>query len=117
MRELGFCLSSLETVYAAFGCVHDHIDNNISDADRDLLGFGTLNAELILCKVGRWSSHLTQAKMGEYLAKGAVQAIEDKPMFTKGVNATDAKALLFPHIMSVQAMQEAIARMLVSLQI
>jgi hypothetical protein len=117
LRKLGFCLSSLETIYAAFGCVHDHINNNISDADRRLLGFGTMNVEHILCKVGRWHNRLTQAKEGEYLAKSAAQAIEDKPMFTKDENATDAKALPFPHVMSVEAMQEAVAEMLVSFQI
>ena len=63
LEQLGFTLSTLETIYAAFMIVYDHLDHFLIDRDRDILKFGAMLVEHILCKVVRWEDRVGTSRM------------------------------------------------------
>ena len=113
LEELGFCLSSPDTVYAAMSCVYGHLDTDLSDADKAVLGFGNIQIEHILCKVPRWKRRLLTARVPNHLEKIAEDAVRENPVFIPGANEYDNKALPFSHTMGDDAMKKYINKMVV----
>lgn len=62
LQALGFRLSDISSVVAAFLIVHNHLNKNLSEEDSLILGFdsgfSTIAVEHILCKVTRWQGRL-----------------------------------------------------------
>lgn len=42
----------------AFKCVHDHLNLHLSERDKEILDFGPIFVEHLLCKISRWDNRL-----------------------------------------------------------
>jgi hypothetical protein len=81
--------ASPAAVRAAFFCFYSWLDHFLTEKDKDALGFGTIFAEHLLCKVGRWKKRLysmTTTKMD--LSAKAQEVFEGKPWLS-GENVGD----------------------------
>ena len=68
----------------AFECVYRFLDEHLSTSDKQLVHFGTIFVEHLLCKVSRWSKH------GANLKEGGVWQWES------GANEVDCMAFPIP---------------------
>src|SRR4051812_16314566 len=57
LQGLGFHMPDSSSVRAAFYCIHHHLEKNLTEDDKEILGFNVLFTEHILCKVVRWARH------------------------------------------------------------
>ncbi|KAK1222943.1 hypothetical protein PQX77_014220 [Marasmius sp. AFHP31] len=82
---LGFNVRNgkLDAITLAFKCVYDFLDTYLSPHDKEVLGFGAIFVEHLLCKVTRWHNMLMQAKIlaeVDRLLGEAKQAGENWPL-------------------------------------
>jgi hypothetical protein len=91
--KLGFSLTGYASIDIAYTAVYKHLEANLSDDDKERLGFGTLFVEHLLCKVGRWEYRLRLQKLDFMLmAREAAIGVS----WIKGANATDNLAFPIP---------------------
>lgn len=94
LQALGFHLSSnyFNTTRAAFTIVYRHLDENLTNEDKDLLHFGTIFVEHLLCKVTRWTGRYSKiSHMLDELVARALQAT-----WVSGENLTNSESFAFP---------------------
>lgn len=100
LHILGFSyLTSHAGVKFAFTALYDHLDQFLSDADKQIIGFNPLFLEHILCKVARWSSRLQSSKANgdvPSLHVLSTQLEEDLPNWVSGDNKQNHLAIPFP---------------------
>jgi hypothetical protein len=58
LARLGFVLSDCGSVRCAFMCVYEHLNLNMTQKNKELLGFSPIFLEHVLCKVEHWNSRL-----------------------------------------------------------
>ncbi|KAF8812605.1 hypothetical protein BYT27DRAFT_7022110, partial [Phlegmacium glaucopus] len=97
LANLGFHLTptNLMSVRCAFKCVYSHFDENLTKEDKDILFFGPIFVEHILCKIPRWQSRLAVENAEGHLEKLALEA-ERSDNWISGMNITDHKAFPVP---------------------
>lgn len=86
---LGFKLPSQKAVFIALTSIFNHLDVNLTTADKRVLGFDTIFLEHLLCKVSRWTKRLTELK------KWADEA-EKSDNFVASANEFNCQAFPFP---------------------
>ncbi|KAJ7605092.1 hypothetical protein FB45DRAFT_733253 [Roridomyces roridus] len=92
LQLLGFNLprnASPSSVRAAFICVYAWLDHHLSEKDKDLVDFGAIFVEQLLCKIGRWQ-RIFAAKCGkEDLAERARKEFEKTVGWKAGENESN----------------------------
>ncbi|KAJ7238532.1 hypothetical protein B0H12DRAFT_1025713 [Mycena haematopus] len=92
LQACGFNLpknASPAAVRAAFFCFFSWLDHFLTEDDKEVLGFGTIFVEHLLCKVGRWKKQLyTMTAKKVDLSKKAQELFEGKPWLA-GENLAD----------------------------
>jgi len=53
LEKLGFHMPDSSSVWAVFCCVHHHLEEHLTEEDKQILGFSPLFTEHLLCKVVR----------------------------------------------------------------
>ncbi|KAJ6532929.1 hypothetical protein DFH09DRAFT_863561, partial [Mycena vulgaris] len=93
--KLGFSLAGYSSIVAAYMVVYNHLQTNLSDDDKQRLGFGSLFVEHILCKVGRWDYRLRLQQHPFILMSQQAAAVQGQS-WMKGANSTDHQAFPIP---------------------
>ncbi|KAF8057995.1 hypothetical protein FPV67DRAFT_1428995 [Lyophyllum atratum] len=57
---LGYKLPNRKAVYVALTIVFNHLDKHLTQLDKNILGFGTIFLEHLLCKVSRWTKRIAE---------------------------------------------------------
>ncbi|KAK0463167.1 uncharacterized protein EV420DRAFT_1264740 [Desarmillaria tabescens] len=108
LEKMGFVMTDVASVVAAFAIVHDTLDEHLSESDREILGFSqgfaTVFVEHLLCKVSRyefrWDKFLKLAEGEMHKSMGWI----------RGANRLDPKAFLIPLVTgSREALSDIIA--------
>ena len=97
--SIGFILPSrdLDATRAAFACVFRHLDENLTREDKEILFFGPIFVEHLLCKVGRWKSRFSEyLGMADKLHELVHEALEKDSEWVSGANLHSPKAYPFP---------------------
>lgn len=58
LQYLGFAVETFKDFRAAFLIVYSHLDEHLSAEDKEILHFGVIFVEHLLCKVSRWKTRL-----------------------------------------------------------
>lgn len=101
LANLGFCLmpGNLMSVRCAFKCVYSHFDEYLTKEDKDILFFGPIFVEHILCKIPRWQSRLADENAVGHMEKIVLEA-ERSDNWISGMNVMDHKAFPVPLLIS-----------------
>ncbi|KAJ7429677.1 hypothetical protein B0H11DRAFT_1766775 [Mycena galericulata] len=107
LQHLGFNIQSLDPLAtrAAFLCVYNHLDENLSVADKRDLGFGVIFVEHALCKVQRWSQIYNNFMQQSYFGDLA-DKLDEGPPWVPLPN----ECLPFPIRVDITKIQAAIDR-------
>ena len=107
LSELGFSLAHEGFMRVAVKIVHDHMDQYLTDADKQLLGFGYIFVEQVLCKIVRWDYRLRQGNAGSLLtiADSALAMASD---WVAGENVVDGTKFPFPLVVDDDMIRAAI---------
>lgn len=107
LSELGFTLVHEGFMRVAIKIVYDHMDRYLTADDKQLLGFGYIFVEQVLCKVVRWDYRLKQGGAGslEEIADSALAKAKD---WVVGENATEGSKFPFPLTIDDDMISEAI---------
>ncbi|RXW12133.1 hypothetical protein EST38_g13721, partial [Candolleomyces aberdarensis] len=60
LEAIGFNIVNTNAARFSFNLVYSHLDQAMSNEDKDLIGFSTIFVEHLLCKVVRWDRRLKQ---------------------------------------------------------
>ena len=108
LESLGFVMKNRASVHAAFMCVHQHLDRHLTQADKELLGFGPIFTEHLLCKVVRWTRHVKNDTHKSLEAMGT--SIEEESwIWEAGLNISDHTAFPFPLQATPEELNKVIA--------
>jgi len=107
LEKLGFHLTDSASVRAAFYCVHQHLEEYLTEEDKRILGFSPLFTEHLLCKVVRWAKHLLREGDIDFYEKG-LHAESTSTDWNAGFNQTDNTAFPFPLRINKEALENAI---------
>ncbi|KAF9033189.1 hypothetical protein BJ165DRAFT_1357361 [Panaeolus papilionaceus] len=91
-------------VYAAFYTIWKHLDNYLTDIDKEILGFGPMFVKHLLCKIKRYSIYWDGFMAASQLAK-------QQGSWTQGRNQTDNQAFPFPLVISKDDLQRLLDSM------
>ncbi|KAJ7041261.1 hypothetical protein C8F04DRAFT_947539 [Mycena alexandri] len=93
---LGFKLRASDPLAtrAAFQVFYDHCERNLTQADKELLGFGAIFVEHLLCKVQRWQDRYNTAMSTKFARLRDAQSSSSP--WIPGNNQTDAMGFPFP---------------------
>ena len=95
---IGFILPSrdLDATRAAFACVFRHLDENLTREDKEILFFGPIFVEHLLCKIGQWKSRFSEyLGMADKLHELVHEALEKDSEWVSGANLHSPKAYPF----------------------
>ncbi|KAJ7232100.1 hypothetical protein C8J57DRAFT_1030944, partial [Mycena rebaudengoi] len=97
LQVLGFNLRLSDPIAtcAAFLCVYNHLDNHLTDKDKEELGFGAIFVEHALCKVQRWSLRYDTSMQQSSFNMLAAE-LTNLPPWVSGANATNGVHFPFP---------------------
>ncbi|KAF8220963.1 hypothetical protein L208DRAFT_1330885 [Tricholoma matsutake] len=96
-------------VHAAFICVHQHLDQHLTPADKEVLGFCPIFTEHLLCKVVQWSRHWKEDTHKSPEVMGTSIEEELGSQWEAGLNISDHTAFPFPLQATPQGLNKAIA--------
>jgi len=99
LGKMGFFLprDDIDATRAAFAYVFHHLNQNLTEEDKEILCFGPIFIEHLLCKIGRWMT-----RFGEYPAVAnkfkelISEALEENSAWVPGANLHSPKAFPFP---------------------
>lgn len=100
--DLGFPLNHHERdeliprLKAAFMIIYSHLDESLTDNDKELLCWGPIFMEHVLCKLHRWPRLLRGKETKFDLKHFADEAVNSTPPWTAGQNQTLNAAFPFP---------------------
>jgi hypothetical protein len=114
LEKLGFRMPDSSSVRAAFCCVHRHLEEHLTEEDKQILGFSPLFTEHLLCKVVRWAKHLTREGDIDFYEKG-LHAEATYTDWKAGLNQTDNVAFPFPLTIDSDKLGRAITEAAVSI--
>lgn len=115
LEKLGFRLTDLSSVHAAFYCIHQHLDQYLTADDKGVLGFSPIFTEHLLCKIVRWAKHLTKEGNIDFYQEG--HHAESTCNWEAGLNKTDNMAFPFPLIITGEQLANGIKAATVSISI
>ncbi|KAF8177321.1 hypothetical protein K438DRAFT_1606436 [Mycena galopus ATCC 62051] len=112
---LGFNIRASDplTTRAAFQICYDHCDRYLSKEDKELLGFGAIFVEHLLCKVQRWQERYNAAMATKFAQLRDEQI--SQPPWISCANQTNAMSFPFPLGVDVNRIQEIIKNIMVCL--
>lgn len=76
LEAIGFKLINTNATRFAFKLVHSHLDQTMSDEDKELIGFSAIFVEHLLCKVVRWDRVLKEDRSDLTLESLAEEALK-----------------------------------------
>lgn len=102
LDNLGFNLipANPTSVRCAFVCIYRHLDEHLTQEDKNILFFGPILAEHILCKIPRWTGRLEDENAAGRLEQLASEAETENQQWNPGANINDHKAFPFPLVIS-----------------
>jgi hypothetical protein len=101
LKQLGFNIDAKpnEWVIAALQCVYDHLEHDLSFADKHelgfLFGFGAMFIEHLLCKISRFEGLFPTTGMIRLTSLAREELLSPTP-FICGANLNDNTGLCFP---------------------
>jgi hypothetical protein len=99
LEALGFVLPDADALLTqiAFQCVYIHLQDNLSDDDKEILGFGVIFVEHVLCKVARWEDRYNTAMEASYKTfQDLTTDLHTIAVWMRDQNKFDPKAFPFP---------------------
>ena len=100
LRQLGFQLNTFKDFLAAFLVVHGHLEENLSTEDKEILHFGVIFIEHLLCKISRWKVRLGSHKSLSIESAGGI--------WVKGANMANNLAFPVPDVVSMEHLEKAV---------
>ena len=76
LQHPGFQLNTPKDFLAAFLVVHGHLDEYLSIEDKDILHFGVIFVEHLLCKISRWGVCLGSLEKLNTVIRGGVWSMD-----------------------------------------
>ena len=100
LQHLGFKPNTFRDFHATFLTVYGHLDKYLSTEDKQILHFGVIFVEHLLCKISRW-----KARLGSYSQLSSM--IGGGP-WIQGENGTDHLAFPIPENLDIQCLEAAV---------